>query len=129
MSVASLDTNVVLRLVLNDVPEHAKTAANFVGRSSCYVTDVVVAECVFVLENVYKLDRRVITDSLRNLLDLNMLAFNEALITKTFDLYLSSRALSFADCYSASEAALGENELVTFDKAILKKCAPTARQP
>jgi len=129
MSVASLDTNVVLRLLLNDVPEHAKAAANFVGRSSCYITDVVVAECVFVLEKAYKFDRRVITESLMNLFDLNTLAFNEAVITNAFELYLSSRALSFADCYSVAEAALRENELLTFDKAILKKCGPTVRQP
>ncbi len=129
MSRTGLDTNVVLRLVLNDVPEHAKAAARVVGLSPCYITDVVVAECVFVLEKVYKFDRRAIFDSLMNLFDLNTLSFNEAVITKAFDLYLSSRSLSFADCYSVAEAELGGNQLLTFDQAILKKCGPTAYQP
>ena len=50
MNLTSLDSNVVIRLILNDVPDQSAKAAEYVGRCPCYVTDVVVAECVFVLE-------------------------------------------------------------------------------
>ena len=129
MSLSSLDANVVLRLILNDVPDQTAKAARFVGSSSCYVTDVVVAECVFVLEKIYKLDRAIIKNSLKTLLDINSVAFSETLIKQTFDLYALQRTLSFADCYSVAEANLKESELITFDRAILKKCSQRAKEP
>lgn len=129
MSLSSLDSNVVLRLVLNDVPAQASKAANFVRRSSCYVTDVVVAECVFVLEKTYKLDRNFIKESLTTFFEINTVTFSETLIIEAFDLYISLRTLSFADCYSVVEARWRGKELMTFDRAILKKCGLTAKEP
>lgn len=129
MNASSLDANVVLRLILNDVSEQSERAVEYVGRSSCYLTDVVVSECVFVLEKVYKLDRRFIRDSMAILFELETLAFNETLIEETFNLYVSQKALSFADCYSVAEARLNGNDLVTFDRAISKKCSTIAREP
>jgi len=129
MSVSSLDSNIILRLILNDVPDQAARAGSFVGRSSCYVTDVVVAECVFVLEKTYKLDRVFIKNSMRSFFKINTVNFRETLITEAFDLYASQRTLSFADCYSLAEANLKGTKLITFDRAILKKCGQTAKEP
>ncbi len=129
MNATSLDANVVIRLILNDVPEKSDRAAEYLGGSSCYLTDVVVSECVFVLEKVYKLDRRFIRDSMAILFDVETLAFNENLIEEVFDLYVSQKTLSFADCYSVAEAKLNGNELLTFDRAIIKKCSTIAREP
>ena len=129
MSPSSLDANVVLRVILNDVPDQAERAVRYLDRSPCYVTDVVIAECVFVLEKTYKLDRVFITTSLSSLFELKTLSYNEAIITEAFDLYGSLRTLSFADCYSVAEAMLNENRLITLDRAILKMCGSTADQP
>jgi len=129
MSLSSLDTNVVLRLILNDVPEQAARAASFIGRSSCYVTDVVVAECVFVLEKTYKLDRSFIKNSITTFFEINTVNFRETLVTEALDLYASQRTLSFADCYSIAEATLKGDELITFDRAILKKYGRAAKEP
>ncbi len=129
MSRSSLDANIVLRVLLNDVPDHADRAAKLLDRSPCYLTDVVIVECVFVLEKAYKLDRDFITASLSSLFELNTLEYNEALITEAFDLYGSLPTLSFADCYSVAEAMLRGNRLITFDGAILKKCGSAASEP
>lgn len=126
---SSLDTNVVLRVVLKDVPEQAVRSAEFIDRTKCYVADVVVAECVFVLEKVYKLDRRKIATLIVSFLNLETVSFNETLIEKTFDLYSESTILSFVDCYSIVEARLASNSLVTFDRTIIKKHGTTAREP
>ena len=63
------------------------------------------------------------------LFELNTVSFSEMLIEETFGLYVSLRSLSFADCYSVAEATLKANELLTFDRAIIKKCAPSAKEP
>jgi len=129
MTLTSLDSNVVLRLVLNDIPEQATRAAQFVSRSNCYVTDVVVAECVFVLEKVYRLDRNLVKDFMTTLFELTTVSFTEAVIEKTFDLYVTRPTLSFVDCYSIVEATSEMNRVVTFDQAILKKFAAIAKEP
>lgn len=129
MNLTSLDANIVLRLILNDVPEQSDRAAEYVDTSRCYLTDVVISECVFVLEKVYKLDKRFIKDAMEAFFDLVNVSFNETLIEETFNIYLSQKGLSFADGYSIAEARLKGNELLTFDRAIIKKCSPTAKEP
>ncbi|KXK01558.1 MAG: tRNA(fMet)-specific endonuclease VapC [Acidobacteria bacterium OLB17] len=129
MSLTSLDSNVVLRLILNDVPEQSARAAAFVDKTSCYVTDVVVAECVFVLEKVYGLDRDRISELMSILFKLETVALSEDVMKRTFDLYRASRPLSFVDCYSVAEAMLNDLKVVSFDRALLKKCKPIAEEP
>lgn len=129
MNRSSLDTNVILRLVLNDVPELSAKAARYIRQSNCYVTDVVVAECVFVLERVYRLERKLIKNTMSTLFELDTVSFNEAQVEATFELYLSLRTLSFADCYSVVEAGSSGSELATFDKVIVRKCSTTAKEP
>jgi uncharacterized protein len=129
MNLTSLDSNVILRLILNDVPEQSARAGQYVNRSACYITDSVVAECVFVLEKVYKLDRDLVKNLMAIVFELNTVAFSETLIEKTFKHYVASRKLSFIDCYSIVEAIQNSNDVVTFDQAILKKFAPTAKEP
>jgi predicted nucleic-acid-binding protein len=129
MIATSLDANVVLRMILNDVPEQSDRAAEFLDGHKCYLTDVVVSECVFVLEKVYKLDRFFIKGSMEILFEIETLNINERLIEEAFDLYVAHKTLSFADCYSVAEATLRQNELLTFDRAIIKKCSPVAKEP
>ena len=129
MNFTSLDTNVVLRLILNDVPEQSTRAQLFVAGSPCYVTDVVVSEVVFVLERVYRLERSRICRSLASFFRLETVAYNEPLIRKVLAMYLASRPLSFADCYSAAEAGLYKNELVTFDRALIRKGGSHVKEP
>ncbi|MFN0278796.1 MAG: PIN domain-containing protein [Pyrinomonadaceae bacterium] len=129
MNLVSLDSNVILRFVLNDIPELAARAEDFVGRSRCYVTDVVIAECVFVLEKVYKFDRSYIAYLMSILFRLDTVIYNEIVMKQTFDLYMRSRPLSFVDCYSVIEAAQARNLLVTFDRKIVKKSDGIAKEP
>jgi predicted nucleic-acid-binding protein len=129
MNRTSLDTNIILRIVLNDVPEKAGRAAGYIDRTACYVSDIVIAECVFVLEKIYKLNRKTISTLMLNFLELETIAFNDTLIEKTFDIYAGSGKLSFVDCYSVIEAAANDSTLLTFDRAIIKKHGNTAIEP
>lgn len=53
----SLDTNVVLRYLLNDIPEQSIKSKNVITGSASYITDVVAAEIVFVLDRVVGMER------------------------------------------------------------------------
>ncbi|MDO5678230.1 MAG: PIN domain-containing protein [Propionibacteriaceae bacterium] len=57
MLAGSIDTNVVLRLVMGDVPEHREAALRLISRGRFAVADVAVAEALFVLMRGYGVER------------------------------------------------------------------------
>lgn len=125
----SLDTNVILRFLLRDVPEQADRAKSLISTSECYVTDVVLTETVFVLEKVYEAPRDQIAFSLKSFIALQFVTSNSALFSDVFDLYETQPTLSIIDCYAALEASVWENDLITFDKKLLKHGGRQVREP
>ena len=116
----SLDTNVVLRYLLNDVPEQSNKSKDVITRSAAYITDVVAAEIVFVLERVIGMERSDIVKLVKAFLSLPNLIYNDYFLDQTLDLYGASKTLSIVDCYAATEAEVYGNKLVTFDRALVK---------
>jgi predicted nucleic-acid-binding protein len=116
----SLDTNVTLRYLLNDIPGQALKARAIIANSSCYVTDVVLTEIVFVLERVVGMERSDIVTLIKTFLSLPNFIYNDYFLDEAIDLYGSKKALSFVDCYAATEAKMYGNYLMTFDKPPVK---------
>ncbi|MDZ7786410.1 MAG: PIN domain-containing protein [Candidatus Saccharibacteria bacterium] len=114
----SLDTNVVLRFLLDDVPTQTKKATNIISKNKVYVTDVVVVETIYVLEKVILLPRKDITKLVTDFLGFSNVVHNPYFLIKTLALYERSPSLSIVDCYAASEANAYANKLVTFDKKL-----------
>lgn len=61
-NITVLDTNVILRYLLNDHPQHFERAQAFMagvisGNTTVYIPDSVLAECVYVLLKVYKVPK------------------------------------------------------------------------
>lgn len=125
----SLDTNVVLRFLLRDIPDQTAQALAAVAADDGYVTDVVITETVFVLEKYYEAPRDTIALSLRSFLALPNLTSNGPLFRDVFDLYEARPSLSIVDCYAAVEAGIWDNSLVTFDKNLLKHGGPHVSEP
>src|SRR6185312_12210431 len=62
---AFLDANVVLRYLLNDVPELAEQAARIIdSNAALLVTDVVIVEAAYVLLRQYGVPRAALVDDL-----------------------------------------------------------------
>jgi len=118
--VISLDTNVVLRYFLNDIPEQGVKSKTVITGSVVYVTDVVLTETVYVLERVIEMERSDIVRLITAFLSLPNMIYNDYFLDETIDLYGSQKTLSFVDCYAAVEAKMYNNSLVTFDKQLLK---------
>lgn len=114
----SLDTNVVLRFLLDDVPEQTQKATGVITQGKVYVTDVVVVEVIYVLEKVMDLSRRDVSTLMRDFLGFANLVHNPYFLLDTIDMYEHHPALSIVDCYAAAEAKAYQNELVTFDKRL-----------
>ena len=128
---SSLDTNVILRLLVEDNPAQVKKALNLLSDEShsFLVEDVAIMEAVHTLETYYKKSREEIVDLLESLISApNILYSSPEFFEKTYPLYLKYPMLSFNDCYLAvkSEAASAE-PLWTFDKLLAKKL-PSAKE-
>ena len=68
-----IDANVVLRYLLQDDDALFKRASTLlerikVGEEAAVILESVLAECVYVLLKVYKIDRQIISEKLRGLL-------------------------------------------------------------
>ncbi len=125
----SLDTNVVLRYLLNDIPEQSLTSKAAITGSVSYVTDVVTIELIFVLEKVVGMERTDIVRLVKTFLSLPNLVYNDYFLDQTMDMYGAKKSLSIVDCYAATEAKIYGNALVTFDKELVKHGGSHVREP
>jgi predicted nucleic-acid-binding protein len=118
--VTSVDTNVVVRFLIRDIPAQAAKAIRLLEGTQCYITDVAITETIFVLEKVYAADRNDIAATIKGLIFRPNLRCNRDLITSVLDLYKQRRSLSIIDCYAAIESKTFGNDLATFDRDLLK---------
>lgn len=120
----SLDTNLILRLILNDIPEQCWKIQDLLMRSNIVydVADLAITEAVYVLKNDYRLSREEIVDGIHKLLGFPGVNYNQALFERVLSMYLEHPKLSFNDCCLAIYAELnGAKPLWTFDRALAKQ--------
>jgi predicted nucleic-acid-binding protein len=116
----SLDANVVLRYLLADVPQQSQKARLAITTTYCYISDVILTEVIFVLEKLSGFSRPDIADLIRKLINLRTIVCSEAVVDRALSLYQARPQLSFPDCFAAVESLLSGDELLTFDRALLK---------
>jgi predicted nucleic-acid-binding protein len=125
----SLDANVLLRLLLNDiVDQHQGVIKLFQNASGQFaIADTAIIETVFVLERNYTFTRAAITETIEGLMSLAEINCNRPLFLKALPLFVKYPALSFEDCCLAVYAELNDAmPLWTFDQKLAKQ-APSAR--
>lgn len=121
----SLDTNIILRLLLNDVPEQAKTVMSLIDKNntaSLVVEDAVLFEAVWILSGPqYAMSRETISRALLRITGIAQVKCNRRLLGKAIPLYIKHPKLSFIDVCLASYAELNNAApLLTFDKNLSK---------
>lgn len=121
MAKASIDTNVLLRLLLNDIPEQHEKAKRLIQEPglSFQVSDTAIIELVFVLERHYEFARAQIRDAVDALATITSISFNKNLMNKALSVFIEHPKLSFEDCYLVSVAVEQKAlPLWTFDKKL-----------
>jgi predicted nucleic acid-binding protein len=120
---AFLDTNILLRHFLEDIPDHAVRSRALIkqiesGELSVLITDTVIFETVFVLEKSYRTPREIIRAGLLEIIELpGIVLTGKRVMRDAVDLYALNRGLSFADCFHAMYAlSQGVPRLLTFDR-------------
>ena len=117
----SLDANVVLRLLLNDVPDqHAAAVALVEGADAPFVvSDVAVIEVVFALCRHYEFSRAAAAEAIEGLMSLTQIDCNRVMLMRALPFFTDHPKLSFEDCCVATYAELSNAEpLWTFDRKL-----------
>lgn len=117
---ALLDTNILVRHLTGDPPSQARRATTFLAAShELILTDLVLAEMVYVLESFYEVSRNEITRMARALLALPSVAVSDQdLLLRTLEIYEVVR-LDLAEAYLVAVAELSDvKRVASFDRQI-----------
>ena len=112
-----IDTNVILRFVLNDNVEMAQRAAEVIA-SGAYTKPEVIAEVVYVLKSVYSTPKDKIKSIIRGLSDIIRIEDSDCVV-HAIDLF-SSTSLDFVDCLLIAYHSLNGETVFTFDNKLNK---------
>ena len=112
-----IDTNVILRFVLNDNDEMAKLATEVIA-SGAYTKPEVIAEVVYVLKSVYSTPRDKIKSIIRGLSSIIRIE-NTDCVVYAIDLFAST-SLDFVDCLLVAYHSLNGETVFTFDQKLNK---------
>jgi predicted nucleic acid-binding protein len=118
-----VDTNILLRWLLGDHRELSAKAETLVEEAepgSLIITDIVVAEIVYVLRSTGR-DRQQTGEALSLLGRTSAFKYeNDELVAEIINV-LTASSLDFADCYLLVRARREKMGLETFDEALRKK--------
>jgi predicted nucleic-acid-binding protein len=117
----TVDANVLVRLLTGDDMKQTATAERFMTAAGhAWISHIVLAETVWVLESVYERGRREIAATLKTLLDHQLFALQDAdLVHAAYELFIRSSSVGFSDCLVLETARkAGHLPLGTFDKAL-----------
>jgi predicted nucleic-acid-binding protein len=125
--VIGLDTNVLVRFLVEDDPEQARRAKAVVQGAvdqdeKLYVSNVVLCELAWVLDRAYGLERTEVASAVRGLLSAKHVLLEDAdLVERALAAYGESR-VGFPD-YVIRELArdAGCRTVVTFDRTLLRE--------
>lgn len=128
---AFVDTNVLIRHLTGDPPDMAAHATALLASGErLLLADLILAECVYVLESFYEVRRTRVALVMRSALALpSIQTVNAALLLRALEVYETDRA-DFAEAYLVALAeASGVGEIASFDRSIDKIASVTRREP
>ena len=95
----------IVRHLTGDPPDQAaKATAALASGEALLLTDLVLAECVYVLESFYEVPPARVAELMRAAIALpNLKTVDEAILTRSLEIYELDR-LDFAEAYLAAQA-------------------------
>ena len=115
---ALLDTNMILRYLLDDNQEMADVVEEYLDARTASVTTEVIAEVVYVLKGVYSMERNLISSVVNDFLKLVSCRESDVL-NIALDTY-ANHNLDFVDCVLYGYHVAKGATIATFDKKLQK---------
>lgn len=117
---AFVDTNLLVRHLTGDPAEMAARASAYLQvETDLLLTDLVVAETVYVLESFYEAPREQVAEAIRSILAFDsVVSVDPALLLRAVAIYETDR-IDFAEAYLVACAeTTGINRVASFDQSI-----------
>ena len=117
---AFVDTNVVVRHLTGEPPDLADRATRYLATErDLLLTDLVLAETVYVLESFYEAPRSQVAEAVRSLVAFDsIVCVDPALLLRAIEIFEVDR-LDFAESYLVACAeSTGVGRVASFDRAI-----------
>lgn len=117
---AFVDTNILVRHLTGDPPAMATRATACLAEASeLFLTDLIVAETVYVLESFYEAPRDQVAAAMRSLVSMrSVVTVDPALLLRSIEVHENDR-LDFAEAYLVACAeSTGVGRVASFDRAI-----------
>jgi predicted nucleic-acid-binding protein len=108
----------------------ARATALLAGGQRLLLADLILAECVYVLESFYEVDRPRVALLMRSALALPTIdTVDSALLLRALEVYEIDR-VDFAEAYLVAQAeASGVGAIVSFDRSIDRITSVKRREP
>jgi predicted nucleic-acid-binding protein len=108
----------------------ARASAALASAEELMLADVVVAECVYVLESFYEVERQRIAELMRAAIALpSIKTVDRASLLRALEVYEVDR-LDFAEAYLVAQAeATGVGTILTFDRTVDRIATVTRQEP
>ncbi|WP_271629084.1 PIN domain-containing protein [Caldicellulosiruptor sp. DIB 104C] len=115
-----IDANVILRFLLNDIAELNQIAKEIIKNNEVLILNEVVAEIVYVLEKVYKVERKDICNTLIKLFNHpNIFVQDLEVLTEALKVYVD-KSIDFVDAILVAQNKCKGYTVYTFDKRLEK---------
>jgi predicted nucleic-acid-binding protein len=116
-----VDTNIILRYLLNDIPELSEKARLELKSSNVRILTQVVAEVIYVLSKIYKINRKEISENLLKIFSLDgVIVENEEIVVFAIAEYGNSK-LDFVDELLYAHSKIRGIMVKTFDSGLQEK--------
>jgi predicted nucleic-acid-binding protein len=124
--VRAVDTNIVVRTLLNDDPKQSPIARRVIDEG-VFVSPTVMLETAWLLRSRYKFSREAVADYLNGLMELPTVSIDQPDLT-AWAIARSAERGDLADLLHIV-AARGASAFVTFDDDVLQDAAPDSPVP
>jgi predicted nucleic-acid-binding protein len=107
----------------------ARATAVLAGEGPLLLADLVLAECVYVLESFYEVARARVAELMRAAIALPSIeTVGTSVLMRALEVYELDR-LDFAEASRGAGEATGIGEIVSFDRSIDRVASVTRREP
>lgn len=119
-----IDTNVVLRYLLGDHPEFSPKAEAFMfdvskGVKKAEILDIVIVECIYVMEKYYEIPKTEIVEKLSGILNFSGIVNPDRSEILEALLKYENSNIDIVDCILAARSS-PEKVVISFDKDMKK---------
>ena len=116
-----VDTNIVLRYLLDDHPEMSAQSRDILQSAQILLTTQVIAEIIYVLNGVYNVKRQEITIALHQVIEMTNVHLENNEVTRLAIREYAETNLDFVDLLLYALHQVTGMPVKTFDKGLLRK--------